>query len=293
MPETSSRPGVPSGRAIEIPGRGVTWVRELPGPRGAPVVLLLHGLGATCGLNWFSVFEALGRRYRVIALDHRGHGRGVRLAGRFRLADCADDAAALVAQLGIDRVIAVGYSMGGPVAQLLWHRHRERVAGLVFCATARNFRGSVERRFGDRMFPAVIPGLAFSSRLLPTALRKKMLRDLLAKRITNPQSLEWVLSEVIDHDFAAIFEAAASIVRYSSADWIGSIDVPTAVVVTERDQLVSPDAQRKLAAAIRGATLHSVDGDHAACAYRPREFADALLAACESVAERGARRAAG
>jgi len=293
MPSAANRPGVPPGRAIEIPGRGVTWVREIPGPRGAPVVLLLHGLGATGGLNWFSVFEALGKRYRVIAVDHRGHGRGVRLNGRFRLADCADDAAALVAQLGIERVIAVGYSMGGPVAQLLWHRHRTRVAGLVFCATSRNFRGSSRRHFGEVVFPAMIPGLAFGSRLFPKALRKKMLRDFLAQRIKNPTSLEWVISEVSDHDFAAIFEAAASVMRYSSADWIGSIDVPTAVVVTERDQLVTPDAQRKLAASIPGATVHSVDGDHGACAYSPREFATALLDACESVADRGSRRAAG
>ena len=40
-----------------------------------------------------------------------------------RLADCADDVAALVDELGVTKVIAAGYSMGGPVAQLLWRRH--------------------------------------------------------------------------------------------------------------------------------------------------------------------------
>jgi pimeloyl-ACP methyl ester carboxylesterase len=42
-----------------------------------------------------------------------------------------------------ERLTVVGYSMGGMVAQLLWRRHPERVAGLVLCATARNVRGSV------------------------------------------------------------------------------------------------------------------------------------------------------
>src|SRR5262249_43078339 len=159
---------------IEIPGRGVTWIREAPGPRGAPVLLLLHGLGATAGINWFAVFESLGDAYRVIAIDHRGHGRGLRPRGRFRLAACADAAAALAAQLGIDRVIAVGYSMGGPIAQLLWHRHRSHVEGLVLCATSRNFRASADRTLGDRMLPAMVRGLALGTRMVPLAARTRM-----------------------------------------------------------------------------------------------------------------------
>jgi 3-oxoadipate enol-lactonase len=257
------------------------------------VLLLLHGLGATAALNWYAVFETLGREYRVIAIEHRGHGRGVRIRGRFRLADCADDAAALLDQLGIERVIAVGYSMGGPIAQLLWYRHRERVAGLVLCATSRNFRGRSATRFADVIFPVLVPGIALGTRMMPAPIRRRMLRQLLASRIRDREALEWVASEVAGHDFGAVIQAASAIVRYSSAEWIGTIDVPTAVVVTERDRMVSPGAQRKLAAAIAGATIHPVDGDHAACGYRPREFAAALLEACDSVAARGRSYVAG
>jgi 3-oxoadipate enol-lactonase len=289
---TAKRLGVPAGRTVELAGRGTTWILEVAGPPGAPVLLLLHGLGATAALNWHAVFDCLGCHYRVIALDYRGHGRGIRLRGRFRLADCADDAAALLDALGIERAIAVGYSMGGPVAQLLWYRHRARVAGLVLCATSRNFRGRSSRGVPDVLFPAAIPGIAFGSRLVPAPLRRKLLRDLLASRIRNPEIREWVASEVGGHDFGAILEAAGSIMRFNSAEWIGSVAVPTAVVITERDQLVSPAAQRKLAQSIPGATIHTVDGDHAACGYRPREFAAALLEACESVVVRGRQRAA-
>ena len=103
-----------------MPGRGTTFVRELPGPSAdAPTLLLLHGWTATADLNWFSVYEALGRHYRIVALDHRGHGRGIRSRKPFRLADCADDAAALVRELGLGSVIPVGYSMGGPIALLI------------------------------------------------------------------------------------------------------------------------------------------------------------------------------
>src|SRR6266851_2774754 len=93
---------VPGGRWVELPGRGTTFVREVLGPQGAPTVVLLHGLGATGALNWFSVFEPLGARFRVLAIDQRGHGRGIRSTHRFRLADCADDVVALADALKID-----------------------------------------------------------------------------------------------------------------------------------------------------------------------------------------------
>lgn len=280
------RPGIPPGRPVELPGRGTTFVREVRGPTGAPVVLLLHGWIATAALNWRAVFEPLGRRYRVVALDHRGHGRGVRTRRRFRLTDCADDAAALLEVLGIERAIAIGYSMGGPVAQLLWQRHPHRVAGLVLCATARNFRGRSRAGIAELVLPAVVPGLALGSRLIPATVRRRMLGDFLAARIRDTEALAWVRSEMGDLDLAAILEAGRDLRAFSSKEWIGSIDVPTAVVVTERDRVVSPVAQRKLAAAIPGATVHPVEGDHVACVYRPREFIAALLEACQSVLAR-------
>src|SRR5690349_19985038 len=43
-------PGAPEGRAIELPGRGTTFVREAGGPAGAPTLLLLHGWTATGGI---------------------------------------------------------------------------------------------------------------------------------------------------------------------------------------------------------------------------------------------------
>ena len=87
---------VPAGRFVELPSRGRTFVREHPGPHGAPTVVLLHGWTATAALNWRPSFGPLSDHFRVLALDHRGHGRGLRAADPFRLEDCADDVAALL-----------------------------------------------------------------------------------------------------------------------------------------------------------------------------------------------------
>lgn len=111
-----------------------------------PVVLLLHGWTASADINFFPVYAGLAESYRVIAPDLRGHGRGMRSSEPFSLEDCADDAAALLAELGADRVIVVGYSMGGPVGLLLARRHRGLVAALVIQATALEWHHAARER---------------------------------------------------------------------------------------------------------------------------------------------------
>jgi 3-oxoadipate enol-lactonase len=48
----------------------------MEGPVGAPTLILLHGWTATADLNFFMCYRALSEHFRVIAIDHRGHGRG-------------------------------------------------------------------------------------------------------------------------------------------------------------------------------------------------------------------------
>jgi pimeloyl-ACP methyl ester carboxylesterase len=276
---------VPEGRYVDLPGRGTTFIREVAGPPDAPVLMLLHGLSATGGLNWVWTFEPLSHHYRVIAIDHRGHGHGIRTR-RFRLADCADDAAALADVLGIDSFVPVGYSMGGPIAQLLWHRHRPKVRGLVLCATARNFRGSSRPIGAWSLFPFITGTI----RMTPEAARRAVMARLFERRIPEMPEREWVMDELRRCDPAAVAEAAAALNRYSSHEWIGRIDVPTAVVLTQRDSIVSPRRQLRLAESIPGARIVPVDGDHGVCIEAPHLFVPALQSALTTVTSLAPRR---
>lgn len=282
MPPTA--PSLPPGRHVDLPGRGRTFVRELAGPPGAPTVLLLHGWTASADLNWFPSYRPLSRRFRVLALDQRGHGRGIRSRRRFRLEDCADDAAALVDAVRAGPVIAVGYSMGGPVAQLVWRRHPRLVAGLVLCATARGFRGDPV----ERAWFSVLPGLAMAARMTPPAVRRQVADRLFTNRLQGSPLGDWAVEELRRADPVALAHAGHAIGGFSSREWIGTVDVPAAVVVTERDQVVPPERQLKLAASIPGATVHRVAGDHGACVAAARRFVPALVDACSSVAARAA-----
>ena len=136
MRQVLGEAAAPLTRLVELPGRGVTRVWECAGPPGAQTLVLIHGVAFTAELNWGKVFAPLSRHFRVLAIDLRGHGDGIRAGSRFRLEDCADDIAALAEVLDISQFVAVGYSMGGMVAQLLYKRHAPLLSGLVLCATA-------------------------------------------------------------------------------------------------------------------------------------------------------------
>ena len=97
---------LPSGRKVELPGRGLTYVTD-SGPREAPTVILLHSVLTTGLLCWYPTVPALNERYRVVTLDHRWHGRGINSPG-FDLEDCADDVVALADVLGIERWLLFG-----------------------------------------------------------------------------------------------------------------------------------------------------------------------------------------
>jgi 3-oxoadipate enol-lactonase len=278
-------PALPPAQEIDLPGRGRTWMYDSgmpPESDDAATLLLLHGWTSTAALNWYRCIPRLRDHYRVVALDHRGHGRGIRSRTPFRLEDCADDAAVLLSQMAINSAIAVGYSMGGPIAQLIWRRHPDRVAGLVLCATSRNFAGRpVERA----MFSMIVP-LSMAARVAPGAWQRQMTDRMLANRFEDDDGGRWALGEKRRNDPRVIVEAGLAIGRFSSSDWVGDIDVPTAVVVTENDSLVPPHRQHRLAESIAGATVHPVRGDHTVCVAAPERFVPALIDGVASVTAR-------
>jgi 3-oxoadipate enol-lactonase len=277
-------PGLPPGRIVELPGRGEVFVRDQPASRpGQPTILLLHGWTASADLNWFRVYGPVAAEGRVLALDHRGHGRGLRSEERFSLADAADDAAALLRTLDAGPAIVVGYSMGGPIAMRLWERHSDLVEGLVLEATALEWRAT--RR--ERLVFKFMAGLEFFLRSgRPRGLLDRSLRDAVHQSPDLQPLLGWLKAELRRGDPAAIADAGRALGDHDARPFAGRIDVPAAVVVTTRDRLVRPKKQRQLARAIPGATTFEIEGDHDCCLVLPGPFVRQTVAAIRDVAQR-------
>jgi 3-oxoadipate enol-lactonase len=274
-------PPLPPGREIELPGRGTTFVRELPGPTGAPTLLLLHGWTATADLNWFGVYEELAAHFRIVAMDHRGHGQGIRTRKPFRLADCADDAACLVNELGLDEVIPVGYSMGGPIALLMWRRHRPIVRGLVLCATA----GSFSHSRAERMGFLGLTGLGALARLTPPTAKEWITERSFLRRKADKWG-EWAISQVELHDWRMVLEAGHAIGSFSATAWLPDIDVPTSHVVTLSDPVIPAYRQLDLVSRIPNAEAVRIDAAHDAIVVHSDRMAAHIIEGAHSVLRR-------
>ena len=283
--EPSGAPVVPPGRYLRVRNGDRLFVREVTGPAGAPLLVLLHGWCATAGLNWFRAFEPLSEHFHVVAPDLRGHGRGPRGWRRFRLEQCAEDVAALLEELGGSPAVVAGYSMGGPVAQLLWKQHAPLVSGLVMCATGDQLIPGAAERVALRSFAATLAG---ATRLgtAPVAVPRWLVRNLMPDRGQGEAQAVpgWAAREFRRHDLRMLLEAGWAISQYDASSWTRAISVPTAVLITERDRLVAASTQRALASRIQNGRVFSFEEGHLACTSP--DFAEPLVAACLDVATR-------
>ena len=273
---------VPEGRLVDLPA-GRTFVVDVPGPhRDAPTIVLLHALGCTAYLTWFGVLGELSRTHRVVALDLRWHGRGIR-SPRFRISDCADDVAGVLDALGIDSAVVAGYSLGGTVAQELWRAHPDRVAGLVLASTARNLRGHA----GERMFfPVMTLAMHPLSRVALGKVERVAASLPELPTVHLEDGIDWGRGEFRSTSAWSMPEVLGELGRFNSAPWIGSVDVPAAVVITARDKAIPTRRQRKLAAAIPEATVHEAPGGHASIVLDHERWTPVFLEAVATVTRR-------
>jgi pimeloyl-ACP methyl ester carboxylesterase len=267
---------MPPARTVLVPDRGEFFVRDTGGD--GPVVLLLHGWMVSADLNWYTAYGPLAEAgYRVLAIDHRGHARGIRALAPFRLTDCADDAAAVLRTLGIEQTIAVGYSMGGTIAQLMARDHRDLLGGVVLSGTCQHFQDPETVKTWRWMG---VVGLGV--KLAPKTFFQAGFRR---SGIRLNERTAWWMSELMRHSGRDVAEAGRELGRFDSRPWLGSVRVPAAMVLTARDSAVSPAKQHELAAAI-GATVFEVPLDHLELTSRDAEYNRALLSALEAVGAR-------
>lgn len=268
---------MPPARTLAVAGRGEFFLRDSGGD-GVPV-MLLHGWMVSADLNWWGAYhDLIDAGYRVLALDHRGHGRGLRPMAPFRIKDCADDAAAVLRELSATPALVAGYSMGGAIAQTLARDHPEIVSGVVLSGTAQHWQ---DRRT-QRSFRG-LGALGLSLSLAPRTMYRLGFRR---SGIRDDANTAWVQAELMRNEARDVTEAGRELGRFDSRPWVGSLRPPVAVVLTTRDELVAPSKQRELAQAAR-AKVFEVPLTHLELTWRTDVYNPALLEALRAVAAAG------
>lgn len=240
---------------------------------GLPVVFL-HGFPHDRSL-WAQQRRALSSHVRCITPDLRGFGEST-FAGPVSMDVYADDIAALLDVLDIDKAVVCGLSMGGYVAMAMWRRHAARVHGLVLCDTKSSADTAEGRGKRDELIALALSDGA-------TAVAEKQIGGMVGKstRERQPDVVEFMRAMMMRQSVPGIVGALEALrERPNSHDTIGSITVPTLVLVGEEDVLTPVgDAQAMFAALSPHATpvfeIVSASG-HATCVERPAAVTHAI-----------------
>ena len=264
----------PDGGSIHVLERG----------QGRPL-LLIHGVTLQARI-WAPQFHLLADRYRVLAMDVRGHGRSEAGADGFGRKIAARDVRAVLEHFDLRHAVVVGHSMGGMIlmefAGDFPEELQERVAGLVFMDTAAyqvapkvalpvmqalgrrvrtrfdTGRPVPDRPMGDDDMSWVMSRLAFGSR--PSARAVDELRRCGAEVPQSTSLPSWI--DILDHD---------------ARDALGATSTPSMILVGSRDLLTPVAGARRIARFLPHARLEVLPGcGHQMMQERPFEFARLL-----------------
>lgn len=281
-PTTSAPARPPASRVDErdvaVGGRRI-HLRDVGEPADPPL-LFLHGIMGH-RRDWDVLVDRVATRHRVIAVDQRGHGRSDRAAG-YRVADMADDAVAVIEQLGIAPVTIVGHSMGAMVAFIVAARRPDLVDRLVaidlvpasleaepvhqmpevFAAMARASYASVD--------DAVTEWQAANPLARPDLVRNYVAHALVA----GPDGrLRWGFDAL---GLRSFFDGVTPDELWAAID---AVRCPSLVVRGERSPVVTSDQAIELSERLGGAGLVTIaGGGHDLGVEQPEAVADAVLA---------------
>jgi len=246
---------------------------------GEPL-LLVHGLGANSDL-WVKQVPAFSSRYRMIAVDLRGFGRSDRPTApeSYTVAVLAEDIAGLARALGITTLHYLGTSMGGFIGQALALAEPALCRSLILCHT------------GCRMS---IPQDIMAARLkalreLSMAEYSRMVAAQALAPNPDPALVERLAHVIGQNDKRTYTQVLTEGLRdFDVTERIGTIQVPTLVVVGEFDRVIPPEEGHEVARRIPGAQLVTINGTgHISYLERPEAFNEVVVRFLDSVAQGG------
>jgi 3-oxoadipate enol-lactonase len=237
------------------------------GPPGAPALLLSHALG-TSGELWRRQADALGRRFRLIRYDGRGHGRSTAPAGPYTLEQLGRDALAVLDAANAERAHVCGVSLGGQVALWLGAHAPDRVDRLVPANTGA--RIGTTALWNERIAAVRSAGLA------------PLVDGTVARWLTEPfRAREPDVVEALAADLLATsadgYTANCAAIRDADLEPVlGTIRAPTLVIAGRRDEATPIGLGRQLRDGIAGARMVTLDGAHLTNVECAAEFTAAV-----------------
>ncbi|MCP8710682.1 bifunctional 3-oxoadipate enol-lactonase/4-carboxymuconolactone decarboxylase PcaDC [Streptomyces cellulosae] len=238
------------------------------GPEDAPVLILGPSLGTTWHM-WDRQIPELTKQWRVFRFDLPGHG-GAPAHPAASVTDLATRLLATLEGLGVHRFGYAGCALGGAVGIELALRHPERLASLALIAASPRFGTADE--FRQRGVIVRTNGLDPIARSAP----ERWFTGGFAA--AQPAITEWAVQMVRTTDPGCYIAACEALASFDVRAGLGSVGVPTLVLVGSEDQVTGPAEARTLVAGIPDARLAVVPGaSHLVPVEQPAAVTDLLV----------------
>lgn len=300
---TISGPKLPPSRTVKVRGADGTRLHtEVFGPEDGYPIVLAHGI--TCAIRvWHEQINDLSRDFRVIAYDHRGHGRsGLPHRSAYSLDHLASDLDAVLAATlrPGERAVIAGHSMGGIAISSWAERHRDRVAE---CADAVALINTTTGDLLEEINLLRVPSLLITGRSVAARRMIRAFGGAPLFRGAQPGS-RWFITMMAVGDEADpaiadfVHELFATTPPAGRGAWarvlvdemgprhidLSGLTVPTLVIGSTKDRLLPMCQARKIAkAAPNLADLVEMPGGHCAILEHPEAVNSHLRSLVESV----------
>jgi 3-oxoadipate enol-lactonase len=264
-----SEPHVPRGR--ETPAAApVELSASMSGPSGAPVLVLGNSLGTTREL-WEPQLDALGRRFRLLRYEHRGHGGSPAPPGPYAISELGADVLALLDEFEVATAYYAGVSLGGMVGMWLAANAPGRIEALALCCTSACLPA---QPWVDRAAAVRCDGLGSISRQVVGRWFTPAYAT--AHPATVARFVATLEQDVVPEGYAGCCDAIAAM---DLRPLLGSVTAPALVVAGAEDPATPPWHGATIASGIAGARLRVIRGAaHLANVSSAAEFSATLLA---------------
>lgn len=223
-------------------------------------ILLIPGLGSDAN-TWLPFVAAFSQKHKIVIVENRGSGRSTKFADEITTEQMADDAVALLDQLGVERAHILGKSMGGMIAQIIAAKYPHKVRSLVLASTLMRHDA-----YGDELLElarsmAENSGLFACYRLafLLSYSREYCIHH--RERLMEAQALIKQMEE--GPLLAGYLAQSLACQKHDSRGLVPQIKAPALVIVGEEDLITPLQASRDLASALKDSALHILkNGGH-------------------------------
>ncbi len=242
---------------------------------GGTVVLLLHGVGggqAIWGEGASGTLQALAAAgCRAVAMDFPGYGAS---GGEPTLDAMVDAVLALRSHLAPQRLVLVGHSMGGMVAQEVAHREPAAVQGLVLACTSAAFGkadGAWQAQFSAQRLAPLDAGLGMA------AMAERLVPGIVAPQASAAarEAARRVMAAVPEATYRVAIRAIAGFDRREA---LAALAMPTLMLAAEHDRTAPPEVMQRMAAKVSGSEYACLAGaGHIANVEAPQAFNEAVI----------------